>query len=193
MHPLGSIDILVAAGGGFHCSFAFVFFPSIFHCLSIIPTFNTTTSILKHFIRSNILSVLLAFTCQTWVIFNHGYLSQYLPNRLKSLPVPVRGPACSQELRDTKNGDGQHPKRLTCHRFAPSEQAHVCFRQRAREGARERERERAIRQYHIKIHVHTHECTSAHMQPPVLQKPGDSPYLKQALKIDILSLATLTQ
>lgn len=56
--------------------------------------FHRHMSILKHFIHANVLSVLLVFTRQTWAIFYHGYLSQYLLNRLKSLPVPVWGPAC---------------------------------------------------------------------------------------------------
>lgn len=70
---------------------SFVF---IFHCPSISLNFIAPISILKHFIHANILSVLLAFTRQTWAIFYHGYLSQYLLNRLESLPVPVRGPGC---------------------------------------------------------------------------------------------------
>lgn len=70
---------------------SFVF---IFHCPSISLSSIATISILKHFIHANVLSVLLAFTRQTWTVFYHGYLLQYLLNRLKSLPVPVRGPAC---------------------------------------------------------------------------------------------------
>lgn len=150
MHPLGSIDISVAAVGGFQRPFAFVFFPSIFHCLSIIPTFNTTTSILKHFIHANVLSLLLAFTCQTRAIFYHGYLLPYLPNRLKSLPVPVH-PCARASLPLGAEGHKERgwpsPKTPNLSQICTLWASTCGFRQRGREGGgggarREGEREK---------------------------------------------------
>lgn len=115
------VQRLINASLGFHWHFSgcrrrlplliwfcpsFVFgFVTIFHCPSISLSFIATASILK-FSHANILSLLLVIMHQTSAIFYHGYLSQYLLNRLKSLPVPARGPACCKEPRDTQNGDG---------------------------------------------------------------------------------------
>lgn len=52
MHPLGSIDILLAAGGSFHPSFAFLrqSLRSSIVCLSVTLTPLTPTNILKYLI-----------------------------------------------------------------------------------------------------------------------------------------------
>lgn len=74
------VKSLINASLGFHWHFSgcrrrlsllICFFPSICHCLSIIPTFNTTSSILKFFNRANI----CAFALHT---SNLGYFLPWL-------------------------------------------------------------------------------------------------------------------
>lgn len=49
MHPLGSIDILLAAGGGFHLSFAFL--RQSLHSSIVCPSPLTPSNILKYLIH----------------------------------------------------------------------------------------------------------------------------------------------
>lgn len=131
MHPLGSIDILLAAGGSFHPSFAFLrqSLRSSIVCLSVTLTPLTPTNILKYliydyghhffsFLRGRVYPspscsarrAIYALAGLARAIFCHGDgraldLSQYLPNRLKSLPVPARGPACCLGSRGGERGE----------------------------------------------------------------------------------------
>ena len=111
MHPLGSIDILLAAEGSLHLS--------IFHCLSIILTSSAPFYILKHLIyrlpeRYNLSTLsfcwsIFALAGLALAIFCHGdgwaLLISVFTKRIEVAACPVaQGPACFLELREQEKG-----------------------------------------------------------------------------------------
>lgn len=157
MHPLGSIDILLAAGGGFHPSFAFPrqSLRSSIVCLSVTLTPLTPTNILKYLIydyghhfffffgggEGKSFYVLFGTAC--YLCPRRSGPRYFLPRRwagsglisVFTKQIEVAACPCARASllpwepgwgggRDRKR-DGPHPKRLTCHRPAPSGQARV--------------------------------------------------------------------
>lgn len=200
MHPQGSTDILLAAGGGFQLSFAFLpqsLHFSLSHCLSVTLISFTSPKFLKQLIYvRDLLSALYILTVLSvehgifalpglvWAIFCYGdgwaLLISVFTKQIEDGACTHTGASLQLGAEGkTESEDGPYPKRLTCHRPAPSGQARVCDGDRGRVRNREWEKNQG---YHRKIHArtrHEHAHTYAASSAP---KPGDSPYLKQALK-----------